>query len=201
MGSSRPGELLELRNILPWSMTAGSWKHRLLPNEVAAWTKTSWPSRAALMISLWCGLRKVVRIGSWRIMYHTVYSNLKFSLPNCRRRVKSMSLKESLLRRGIATFAVGVFARQPKGVEIVRLQFPSKSETDRQPKPYRFNFWRGWRSKDDEFIPSHWLGRVWIVYVHRCAFAVKWKRSSVWPKVVGSSWCWLAGWAPNCHCR
>jgi hypothetical protein len=32
----------ELRvNILPRSMTAGSWKHRLLPNEVAAWTKTS----------------------------------------------------------------------------------------------------------------------------------------------------------------
>lgn len=84
--------------VMPWSMTAGSWKHKLLlvtsllrgvkiekwwthPKEVAvhlqperliilveienfeeyspAWTKTSWPSRAAVMISRWYGLLRV----------------------------------------------------------------------------------------------------------------------------------------------
>lgn len=37
---------------LPWSTTAGSWKHKLFPKDVAAWTKTSFPSREACMISL-----------------------------------------------------------------------------------------------------------------------------------------------------
>lgn len=43
----------EMTIVMPWSITAGSWKQRLLPKEVAAWTKTSRPSRAAVMISRW----------------------------------------------------------------------------------------------------------------------------------------------------
>ena len=46
----------ETTMVMPWSITAGSWKQRLLPNEVAAWTKTSWPQRAARIISRWNGL-------------------------------------------------------------------------------------------------------------------------------------------------
>lgn len=40
-------------------MTAGSWKHKLLPNDVAAWTKTSLPCKAAHMMSRWKGLHRV----------------------------------------------------------------------------------------------------------------------------------------------
>lgn len=49
----------ETTMVMPWSITAGSWKQRLLPKEVAAWTKTSWLERAARMISRWYGLDSI----------------------------------------------------------------------------------------------------------------------------------------------
>lgn len=45
----------EMTTVTPLEHHAGSWKQRDLPKEVAAWTKISWPSRAALMISRWRG--------------------------------------------------------------------------------------------------------------------------------------------------
>lgn len=78
--------------VMPWSMTAGSWKQRDFPKEVAAWTKTSEPERAASIMSFCIGLPGVrgqaVAIIYLRVTY-VLY--LKLSLPNWRRNVNSGS--------------------------------------------------------------------------------------------------------------
>jgi hypothetical protein len=42
--------------VLPLETAAGSWKHNVFPNDVAACRNTSWPSMVAVIISRWSGL-------------------------------------------------------------------------------------------------------------------------------------------------
>lgn len=84
---------------MPWSITAGSWKHKLLPKEVAAWTKTSWPSNAATIMSRWNGLEGAISFATKKCIGSQKY--LKDVFLNLRRSVKSMSTQELDLDKGI----------------------------------------------------------------------------------------------------